>query len=161
MTTTETLSKADALRALADFIDANPDLPDLVTDQRLLTYLIRDQRAVMAAVARAGAKAGIPVEKSYDEGTYANLSLQFGPIELHVYAQRDQVCERVVTGTREVTKEIPDPKALAAVPTVTVTETEDVVEWVCTPLLADRVRDSEATDATRDAHLELATDGAQ
>ncbi|MCW2545391.1 MAG: hypothetical protein JWM40_2943 [Frankiales bacterium] len=138
MSTSTEISKADALRALADFIDANPDLPDLVTDQRLLTYVspLNKPRAVMAAVARAGAKAGVPVEKSYDGGEYANLSLQFGPIELHVYAQRDAVCERVVTGTREVTKEVPDPEALAAVPTVTVTETEDIVEWVCGPLLA-------------------------
>jgi hypothetical protein len=42
-----------------------------------------------------------------------------------------------VTGTREVTEQVPDPEALAAVPTTTVTRTEDVTEWVCRPLLAD------------------------
>jgi hypothetical protein len=47
------------------------------------------------------------------------------------------VCERVVTGTRLETKEVPDPEALKAVPLVTVTETVEDVEWRCMPLLAD------------------------
>jgi hypothetical protein len=52
-----------------------------------------------------------------------------------VLCDRNEVCEKVVTGTREVTKEVPDPEALAAVPKVTVTETVEDVEWRCHPIL--------------------------
>ncbi|HET6291734.1 MAG TPA: hypothetical protein VFG33_00115, partial [Kribbella sp.] len=60
-----------------------------------------------------------------------------GVIEVHVGAYRDQVCERVVTGTREVTKTVPDPSVV--VPDVEVTETVEDVEWICGPLLAKAV----------------------
>jgi hypothetical protein len=57
-------------------------------------------------------------------------------LKVKVTTYRDAVCERVVTGTREVTREVRDPDALAAVPTTTVTETVEDVEWVCAPLTA-------------------------
>jgi hypothetical protein len=47
-----------------------------------------------------------------------------------------------VVGTREVTEEVPDPEALAAVPKVTVTRTVEDVRWECRPLLAEAQRDA-------------------
>ena len=64
--------------------------------------------------------------RSYGGGVYAS-----------VVVDRPAVCERVVTAVREVTREVPDPEALAALPTTTVTETVEDVEWRCLPLLAD------------------------
>jgi hypothetical protein len=101
----------------------------------LVPALDGEAREMLAAFARAGAKAGIRVEKSYDGGQWANLDLFFGPIKLHMYGARDEVCERVVVGTREVTEEVPDPDALAAIPTVTVTRTVEDVEWRCNSIL--------------------------
>jgi heme-binding NEAT domain protein len=54
-----------------------------------------------------------------------------------VSVDREEICERIVTGTREVTVEVPDPEQLAAVPTVSVTKTVEDVEWICRPLLDD------------------------
>lgn len=59
----------------------------------------------------------------------------FAGVRLHITVQRDVVCERVVTGTREVTKTVPAPDA----PTIEITETVEDVEWVCAPLLAESV----------------------
>lgn len=129
-----------SLRAFADLLDANPNLIDtarMAHDRQLICVSYNeDPRERMAAFIRAGKAAGFPVRKSYND-TYGNVDIDLGAFTLHVYADREQVCERIVTGTREVTREVPDPEALKAVPTTTVTETEDVVEWVCTPLLAD------------------------
>ena len=61
-----------------------------------------------------------------------------GALRVLVYAPRDLVCTRRVVGTREVIEEVPDPDALAAVPTTTVTRTEEVIEWDCGPILAPR-----------------------
>lgn len=53
-----------------------------------------------------------------------------GGITISHHTQRDEVCTRKVTGTRTV--QVPDPAA----PLVEVTE--DIVEWDCEPILADR-----------------------
>ncbi|MGH8876937.1 MAG: hypothetical protein ACRD0P_06305, partial [Stackebrandtia sp.] len=58
-------------------------------------------------------------------------------LSVELIANRDDVCERVVIGTREVTKAVPDPAVTA--PTVTITEVEEVIEWRCGSLLAEQV----------------------
>lgn len=88
----------------------------------------------LAAHIRAGLAAGAKVTKYFSPG-FAGAYLHFGPVAVRPYDSRDAVCERVVTGTREVTEEVPDPDALASVPKVTVTKTVEDVEWVCKPLL--------------------------
>lgn len=54
-----------------------------------------------------------------------------GGVKIDVYAAREKVCEAVVVGTRTV--EVPDPDALAAVPTIE--KVEDIIEWRCAPVL--------------------------
>lgn len=57
-------------------------------------------------------------------------------MSVNIITDREAVCRRVVTGTREVTKTVPAPGA----DTVEVTETVEDVEWVCDePLLAGAV----------------------
>lgn len=134
----EVRTLAENLRQMADLIGDTPALAAAVrySFDHINCYVQPedDPRAALAAAARAGLKHGAHVAK--DMGTYAGVRLQFGEVGVHIYAHRDQVCERIVTGTTEVTKEVPDPEALAAVPKVTVTETVEQVEWKCTPLLA-------------------------
>ena len=69
-------------------------------------------------------------------GEVVDLVGKLHGLNVMMIAQRDEVCTRVVTGAREVTEEIPDPEALAAVPKVTVTRTEELVRWDCKPILA-------------------------
>ena len=43
-----------------------------------------------------------------------------------------------MTGVETVTEEVPDPDALAAVPTIIQTREVETVEWKCEPLMAAR-----------------------
>jgi hypothetical protein len=129
MTTTDSTTDPRAaytagLRQLADILDAHPEVP-LPYEGRVSPisfafhgYEVEDHAGELAAAARiliTGSLQGLRIE---------------------CWAMREQVCERVVTGIREVTREVPDPEALAAVPTKVVTETVEDVRWECRPLLA-------------------------
>jgi hypothetical protein len=134
----------DGLHQIADFLAEHPEVPlpalgSYVSGSYEPTIQVftqcelsdgRDQRTMLADIARAMGSA----EKS----TRHEFAVwrRFAGIVFAAYAQRDEVCERVVVGEREVEVEVPDPVALAAVPTVTVTKVVEDVEWVCTPLLA-------------------------
>lgn len=130
----------DGLHQIAEFLAEHPEVPlphlsSYVGDTYgpvLTIWLLREARESMADVARAMGKA----EKWADDRTGEfKIYRQFAGIKLIASAHRAEVCERVVTGTHEVTREVPDPEALAAVPTVTVTEVVEEVDWVCAPLL--------------------------
>jgi hypothetical protein len=140
MTADELAAKLVAgLRALAETIEANPHLAD---DLRYcwdaVNVPLQGQRrapAAMAEWARAALNNGAKVTKGGND-KYFTTAISWGEVGIHVYAPRDEVCERVVTGVETVTKTVPDPVALAAVPQVEVTELVETVEWVCRPLLA-------------------------
>jgi hypothetical protein len=128
------------LRQLADLITANPHLTKHMeyTLQRILVCVFG--RQPVAEFARAGAATrGVRVEKHGSE-KWGGVDLFFtDAVYLHVYTDRDNVCERVVVGTREVVKDVQDPEALAAVPVVKTTVVEEIVEWQCRPFLADEI----------------------
>ncbi len=122
-----------SLRLLIDWLQAHPDVPQpyhLMGDELYIYLHGEDPRAAMAAIARAMGNA----DKSI-AGDRFELRRRFGAITLVASARRDEVCERVVVGTREVTRQAPDRQALAALPVVTVTEIVEDVQWVCPPLL--------------------------
>ena len=133
------------LRLLADVLESRPDLPLPTDGSRAglpLTWSFgfawEDPKAAMATAARL-----LPCSfaKDYvgeDDPLTAKLNLN-GRIEglhLRLTAYRDMVCTKVITGTREVTEDVPDPEALASVPVVSVTTTVEDFEWRCSPLLA-------------------------
>jgi hypothetical protein len=123
---------ADGLRRLASLVEKLGDEALIYDYEFTLGYanMPVDDKDALAAHIRAGLDAGAEIEKSYSDA-YAGAYLKFGPVAVRPYAARDLVCERVVTGTQEVTEEVADPEALAAVPKVSVTRTVDVVEWRC------------------------------
>jgi hypothetical protein len=130
---------AAAVRRLAEFVQANPDLTDDIEYalHHIGIPIIDRHREVFAAFARAGTRAGATVVKDLARSDdYAGLYLSFGKVRLMLAAKRAEVCERVVIGIRQVVEDIPDPEALAAVPTTQVTRTVEDVEWRCRPLLA-------------------------
>jgi len=128
--------QATGLRALADLIEANPDLQPAVRYALSMINGFSNDPAVLAAFMRAGRQHGAVTTKEAENDIWFTAVLAWGPVELHVNAHREEVCERVVTGTETVTKTVKDPEALAAVPEVEITETVETVEWVCKPLLA-------------------------
>jgi hypothetical protein len=132
--------QAAGLRQLADMIEQNPELAD--NFEYALTYSgislhlhSTNKPGEMANIARIARRHGADTTKDIDDQMY-NLVLDFGGVKAKVLAYRNEVCERVVVATREVTETVPDPEALAAVPTVSVTRTVEDVDWVCRPLLA-------------------------
>jgi hypothetical protein len=139
VTTTEKplhVRQAEGLRALAAMIEEHPELTAGPLSTLKLRRHIFDGADALAEFARVAARyCDGPVQKEYHD-EYAHVNASFGAISVDLQTDRDQVCERVVTGKTTVTKQVPDPDALAAVPLVEVTEEVETVEWKCRPLLA-------------------------
>lgn len=113
MTAATETTFANGLRALADWIDANPDVvnnPEVTLNVPFWTR----EKFVEAAKALGGRR------EKHVEGSYFTVRRTFGEgVHVDVYVAREQVCRKVVTGTRDVTE------------TVIPAHTEEVVEWVC------------------------------
>ena len=129
---------ARGLRKLARFIELNPELVPLFRYPFAGTNVPARNRETVVGAARAGARmGGVKVDKHQDDH-WAGVDLVFSDVvSMHVYIEREAICERIVVGNHEVTEELPDAEALAAVPKVTVTRTVEDVEWRCVPLLAE------------------------
>lgn len=126
------------LRALATTLEHHPDL-ELPYDGRSSSINVMvhgDQRERVAAWARV--LPGAKNKRASTNGAYFYLEGRMAGLQIAVIADRGEVCERVVVGTREVTEEVPDPEAVAALPKRTQTRVEEVVEWRCHPVLDDR-----------------------
>lgn len=107
------------LRELANFLESHPDLP-IPGEMAHQVYVFSRER--LAAVAR---EPGVRWEKSSDAGSdYFKLRVPFcGDQSYEVFTTRDEVCRKVVTGTR-------------LIPATPEHEVE-TYEWVCDePLLA-------------------------
>ena len=106
----------DGLHQIADFLAEHPEvpLPYLGGDIRagiprhcLPIYLVSGpQREDLAVIAKAMGSASKVVDP---DGDRFYVTRRFGAITLAASASRDEVCERVVVGTKEVTREVPDP----------------------------------------------------
>lgn len=99
----------------------------------------RDRAELLVAARAVPGEAKKRVWGGDGDTAYFTLDCTVGSIPLTFTAYRNAVCERVVTGTREVTETVPDPEALEAVPTIEVTKTVEDIEWVCAPLNRNRV----------------------
>jgi hypothetical protein len=140
-----------ALRTLADLIEQHDELPvPYGIDAQWIDCALshEDQRRSAQAFVRAVPG---PVTKGVRDSAF-DLDGEIGPIRVAMILSRDAVCTRVVRKVREVTEEVPDPEALAAVPTVTVTKTVEDIEWVCEPLM--RSREELMAEAANDSHLD-------
>lgn len=130
------------LRALADVLEAHPEVPvpyhGNQADITISAFLhSEDPRAELAAAARA-----FPCnwEKAVrDDGTYGSyfdLHGKLHGLSLRLTAYRDAVCERVVTGTRDIEVE----EEIRPAETRKVVKQVETAEWVCHPLLAPAAR---------------------
>jgi hypothetical protein len=101
-----------SLRALADFLDAHPEVP---CPHYIVLNVFTDDRPTLAAVARTGRW-----EKVYNDSWFS-LVKSFGEhLTLEVNAQRSTVCRQVVVGTRIRPAKPAEPEC-----------EEEVTEWVC------------------------------
>jgi len=133
---TRAAEQAAGLRSLADLIERHPELAGTPSFLSCLNIWWSRDADQVAAIARAGLDHGAQVDKIYRGDTFS-LALKWGPVTAHVLAERGVVCERVVVGTDEITEQVPDPDALAAVPMISRTRTVERTEWRCDkPLFA-------------------------
>lgn len=110
----------DSLRTFADFLETHPNL-ELPTTQKLFVF---PPKSAMGEYARTMGKC----RKSADE-SYFNLTLDFLPsLQYEPTWYRNQVCERVIVGQKEVTEDIVEVVGKRTV-------TKDVVEWKCPKVL--------------------------
>lgn len=140
-TTSKAAQQAAGLRRIADLIEANPELAGwfdhILTGPHGGIDIFprgKDYRAALAWFVRTAKAAGATITKDISDKLY-NVEASFGGVKVKALSSRGEVCERVVVGTETVTRMVPDPAAEL----VEVTETVDVVEWVCAPLLAEQV----------------------
>lgn len=127
------------LRILADVLEKHPEVKLPIhghSGSPLLFYFTEDAGDVEAM---AAARKALPCtwRKSFTDGggkytPWFNLSGELAGLAIQLYAPRDAVCERVVTGTedREV-DEVVQPEV-----TRKVVKPVEVVEWRCHPILA-------------------------
>jgi excisionase family DNA binding protein len=124
------------LRDLADLLDDYPDLPLPYDGTASRLTIFTSTKAELQAYARL-----IPgtLDKETSDGPYGfALTGALDGLRLRIYGKRAEVCERVVTGTREVTVSEPDPEAVAVLPLITRTETVEDVTRLHVAGLLDR-----------------------
>lgn len=119
----------DGLRDLADMLERTPAAIPINTPFSGFLGVYGDDWDTpleqMTALARA---TGGRWEKSTEFDDF-RLIRHFGPHKITLFTSRENVCERVVTGTRMAM--IPDPDFVATAPLVEVEQ--EIVEWVCPP----------------------------
>lgn len=124
---------AESIRALADFIEAHPDLGTYYPSMfNVWGWNEADQKAWLA---RAAVAFGACTKETAGESFFLRKDFGHG-VFLDANTFREQVCERVVT-TETVTEKVRDEAAveaaLAAIPEVEVTREVERVEWRCPP----------------------------
>lgn len=122
---------ADSLRAFADFIEKHPAL-ELPSTHTMFVFPRNEE---MALYARELGKC----RKSANE-SYFNLTRDFLPaIQYEPTWYRNQVCERVVVGQKEVEEDVVEVIGKRTV-------TKDIVEWKCPKVLQGKeIEDQSAT----------------
>ena len=131
--TTTTLTETQyaytqGLRDLAEWLEDNPDLIPTYGGESVFLFR-RGDEPMPDFLSRIARRFGRCDKDVSDKWFY--LVKSFGPHDIRASARRDEVCEQVQVGTREVTEEIPDPAHMIDVPTITVTREEPVYEWRC------------------------------
>jgi len=129
----------NGLRALADLLEAKPDLPppSVGTDGEISWHIsARSYDNVAETIAMIARLIPGRLEKNSSDDEYGSiyfeLSGSLAGLPVKIWTFREDVCRKVVTGTREVQKQVP-------VGYETVTETVDVFGWECEPILAKAI----------------------
>ena len=153
--TAQTTNPAVELRVLADRIDSGqippPDEVEMWSGKKpiLNFFPLGDDEMAQAATIRR--TIGGTWKKRVTE-TQLWLTYEDDTFRYRISLSRGAACRKVITGTTTITEQVPDPVALAAVPTVEVTREVETFEWDCAPVLTDTSTGRGATstpEATR------------
>jgi hypothetical protein len=117
------------LRELADFLEVHPGIPVASFGTLYLTLNVYGLSKTDIVFAVRTPNTGPWDKRPF--GSQYEVSRTFGGgVKLALVAARGEVCERVVVG--QVTVDVPEQAFVPAH-----TETRDVTEWKCLPLLGD------------------------
>lgn len=128
---------AQGLRDLADWIEEH-GTSDYSASQAGNGYYLSDTAythlfwSVESKEAMANAVRAMGNGAKRELGDDLHVEREFGPFVLSAYTARENVCERVVVGT----KVIPETVIPARDETVIEEHVEEIVEWKCAPILA-------------------------
>lgn len=127
------MTKAEILRSLADIYEAYPDLdwPSFWSwcKEIHIHLAAADAKVVLRTIGS--------FEKNYKDDSF-EARKPWGDHTLVLKAQRDAVCQKVVTGTREVPETV-EPSYYTP-ERIIPAHTEEIVEWQCDdPILVDKV----------------------
>lgn len=154
---TDRTAFAQGLRDLADALEAHPEIP---LPYQFLTARVHPPRDLdddrkREYAKRRAAEIARAIPAKVDKQTFGSLfalTASFGPVKLEVFFDREQVCERVVTGTRTVTEEEPDPEEVEKLPKRTVTREVEDVEWRCPDSLLGSVNGDDDAELPAQPH---------
>ena len=113
----------DGLRGLAAFLETHPDVPRPSSTCGFYVFCANKEEMAQAAKSVGGR-----LEKSATTN-YFMLRKDFGPLRLEIAVEREQICERVVVGTKVV------PAKPECVLPATPETVEEVIEWRCSSVL--------------------------
>lgn len=127
---------ADRLRAAADWLERHPEFNAYSVvargaSTRIVNYSVNDADGLAAKARVVGGR----WDKDQDERFFRLRQEVAEGVTVEIVAYREDVCERIVVGQREVEVTGPDPELVAALPKVTRTKVIEDVEWRCAPLL--------------------------
>lgn len=115
------------LRELADFYERYQGTPLPPTYLRYFGIYGDASPAQLVQIAKA--PGATKTEKEYSGRDFRLKKIFSGEVVLSFSLNREQVCSKRVTGTREVPETVIPAKVVAA-------HTEEIVEWDCHPLLS-------------------------
>lgn len=127
------------MRAAADWLERNSDIKEPY-DPKLQFFFVTDTDRPRQQVADLARRMGTCKKDATSE--LFSVVKMFGPFKVEGIAYRDNVCERIVTGTEKVT--VP---AVEARPERE--EVRELVEWKCSPLTAVEFTDERLLEAPK------------
>lgn len=127
MDTNRRIEYIQGLRDVADFLESHPTLP---LPGAQLSACVFDGDLTLPHVREIAKEFGSFKKEAM--GSYITISKTFGPISLLFMFLRENVCQRIVVGTRSVEKTVYP----LDVKTETEIVEEEIVEWKCPSLLS-------------------------
>lgn len=113
-----------SLRDLADYYEQHPETP-VPQHPGFNIFASSDAEQAKQQLRNFGS-----FEKEFLDNWFVARK-EFGPIRLELNAAREQVCRKVVVGTRAIPEHIIPAQPETIVPA----HTEEITEWQCEPIL--------------------------
>ena len=125
-------NKIAGIREMINFLEVNEDVP-LPHFGMFIAFPADDQVSEMARALK-------PVTKEFGN-YYFTLDKKFSEnVTLSMHWSRENVCERIVIGTKDIEREVIPERVVEA-------HTEDIVEWACPDAILSTDKETVSEDS--------------